>query len=68
MVFVFGIRAEGYMYPGVYVPPGVHLPIQRGRFKASNKRKICIYIRFVPKYLYIYQWILFSKISIYLLL
>jgi len=55
MVFVFGIRAEGYMYPGVYVPPGVHLPIQRGRFKASNKRKICIYIRFVPKYLYIYQ-------------
>jgi len=51
----------------VHVPPWVHLPTWRGTVKVSNKRKY-IYIKFVLKYLYIYQWILFSNIIICLLL
>jgi len=47
--------------PGVHVPLGVHLPIRRCTFKVSNRREICIYISLISKYLYIYQWILFSK-------
>ena len=46
--------------PGVHVPLGVHLPIRRRTFKVSN-REVFICISFLLKYLYIYQWILFSK-------
>jgi len=48
--------------PGVHVPPGVHLPIRRGTFRVSSRRDQYVYISFLYKYLYIYQWIFFSKI------
>jgi len=54
--------------PWVHVHLGVHLPIQRGTFKVSNRREIYIYTSFISKYLYIYQWILFSKAIVCLLL
>ena len=33
----------------------------KGTFENSNRREICIYTSFISKYLYIHQWILFSK-------
>ena len=33
----------------------------RGTFEVSNRSEIYIYISFISKYLYNYQWILFSK-------
>jgi len=33
-----------------------------GTFNVSNRREKYIYIAFISKYLYIYQWIIFSKI------
>ena len=48
----------------------VHLPIWRSTFKVRNWRGKYIYMLFISKYLYmqLYQWILFSKIVICLLL
>jgi len=45
---------------GTRTPRGI-FPIRRGTFEVSNRREICIYISFISKYLYMYQWILFSK-------
>ena len=45
-----------------------NLHICRGTFKVSNRREIYIYIYCISKYLYIYQWILFSKAIACLLL
>ena len=47
--------------------PGLHLPVRRGTFEVSNRSEIYIYISFISKHLYIYQWILFSKAVICLL-
>jgi len=54
--------------PGVHVPLGTHLLIWRDTFKVSSKRDKYIYMLFVYKYLYIYQWILFSIIYGYMLI
>jgi len=45
---------------------GTYLPTNR--FEVKNRRKRYIYILFISKYSFIYQWILFSKIIIGLLL
>jgi len=52
----------------VHVSLGVHLLIWMGTFKVSNRRDKYIYSLCISKYLYIYQWILFSKTIICFLL
>jgi len=54
------LHACNYLNQGFSTPLGVHLPIWRGTFRVSNRSEN--YILFIPKYLYMYQRILFSKI------